>query len=140
MQRLAQTLAARLESPDRVLQLLCADDWLGACTSEQELQDVWAVWRMWEPISNCKLGIDNSNKPADKTVVTGVLRDADGRERDIDDPHLRTVDGRPVPTRSRQFAYKHLGRWRCADGTNLRGRVAFDASFRDAVRKLRRKP
>ena len=182
----------------RVLQLLCCDDWLGVCVGESELQAVWAVWRLWEPMSNCKIGIKAAAgtkwmavgrarprcgkelhcealalairhrrtltaaewaacrvpnltfgsfiavegvyyKPApdgDKTIVTGVRYDEHGRPVDIADPGLRTVDGRLVPVRGTLEAYKHLGRFRCANGDCRRGLKEFKAKIGAAVRKL----
>ena len=65
---------------------------------------------MWVPISGSKLGI----KLKLKTVVTGVLRDESGTERNIEDPNLVTLDGTRVPVISMDEAYKHLGVLRAA--------------------------
>jgi hypothetical protein len=72
----------------------------------------------------------------DKTIVTGVRYDMDGRMLDIDDPKLLTVDGRLVPVREASFAYKHLGRFRCANADAGRGRKEFSRKFCAAVGKL----
>ena len=75
------------------------------------------------PISGSKLGIKNKLK----TVVTGVLRDEGGAERDISDPNLITLDGTRVPVLSMSDAYKHLGVLRAAMGG--------DAAAADSLRK-----
>ena len=53
-------------------------------------------------------------------------------------PKLTTADGRAVPMRRFDEAYKHLGRWRCVDGSQVKARAAFGAAVRRAVRRLNR--
>ena len=117
----------------RVSQLMNADDWCGIFEDEAELRKAWKLWAAWEPLTGAKVGI----KAADKTVLTGVHYDADGRPSPVPDPCLRTVDGRQVPLRPPEYAYKHLGRWRRADGSVARMLAEFRAAFNGALRRLR---
>ena len=34
-----------------------ADDWCGCFTSEADLRKAWDIWRLWEDVSGCKLGV-----------------------------------------------------------------------------------
>merc|ERR1712185_156516 len=77
-------------------------------------------------------------KAADKTVLTGSMYDEHGREVDVPDLMLTTVDGRVVPHRGRDFDYPHLGRRRCANASTRPARCLFKAAFRGGMRKLRR--
>jgi ribonuclease HI len=95
-----------------IASLAYADDWAGTFSSAADLQRAWAIWSVWVPISGSKLGI----KLKLKTVVTGVLRDEHGAERNIDDPNLYTIDGVRVPVLRMDEAYKHLGILRAAMG------------------------
>jgi hypothetical protein len=106
-----------------IASLAYADDWAGTFSSETDLRRAWSVWNAWVPISGSKLGIKNKLK----TVVTGVLRDEGGAERDISDPNLITLDGTRVPVLSMSDAYKHLGVLRAAMGG--------DAAAADSLRK-----
>ena len=106
-----------------IASLAYADDWAGTFSSAVDLQRAWAIWSVWVPISGSKLGI----KLKLKTVVTGVLRDETGAERNIDDPNLQTIDGVRVPMLSMDEAYKHLG--------VLRAAVGGDDAAADSLRK-----
>ena len=106
-----------------IASLAYADDWAGTFSSEADLQRAWAIWNVWVPISGSKLGIKNKLK----TVVTGVLRDEVGAERDITDPSLVTIDGSRVPVLGMHEAYKHLG--------VLRAAVGGDDAASDSLRK-----
>ena len=106
-----------------IASLAYADDWAGTFSSEVDLQRAWAIWSVWVPISGSKLGIRNKLK----TVVTGVLRNEGGAERDITDPNLITIDGTRVPLLGMNEAYKHLG--------VLRAAVGGDDAASDSLRK-----
>ena len=121
------------ESWRRVAQLMCADDWCGVFEDERELRVAWQLWRAWEPLTGAKLGI----KAADKTVLTGAAYDAQGRPVAVRNPRLTTVDGREVPLRPPNHPYKHLGRWRCADGSMAASRKEFTKAFHGALRRLK---
>jgi len=117
----------------RVAQLMCADDWCGVFEDERELRVAWELWRAWEPLTGAKLGI----KAADKTVLTGAAYDAQGRPVAVRNPRLTTVDGREVPLRPPNYPYKHLGRWRCADGSVTASRKEFTKAFHGALCRLK---
>ena len=114
--------------------LAYADDWAGTFGSEADLRRAWAIWSVWVPISGSKLGI----KGKLKTVVTGVLRDGQGGERDIDDPQLVTLDGVRVPTLSRSEAYKHLGVLRVAMGGDGAASESLKKQLRVAIGRVAR--
>ena len=120
----------------RISQLMCADDWLGCFEDVGQLRAAWALWTLWEPITGAKVGI----KAADKTVLTGVTYDEQGRPQAVIDPGLRTVDGRAVPVRPPSYAYKHLGHWRRADASDLTARTKFRASTSSAIKRIRQMP
>ena len=117
-----------------IASLAYADDWAGTFGSEADLRRAWAVWSVWVPISGSKLGI----KGKLKTVVTGVLRDGQGRESDIADPHLVTLDGVCVPTLSRSEAYKHLGVLRVAMGGDEAASESLRKQLRVAIGRVAR--
>ena len=48
-------------------------------------------------------------KKAAKTVVTGVRWGADGKAKEVGNPHLRTVSGTPVPYIKSHESYKQDG-------------------------------
>ena len=80
-----------------IAQMAYADDWTGTFTSEADLKKAWTLWQTWVPISGCKIGI----KKTMKTVLTGVLRNELGEERDITDPGLETLEGTRIPVKRR---------------------------------------
>ena len=110
-----------------------ADDWLGTFHSAQEAKAAWALWRAWEPITGCKLGI----KKQSKTVLTGVHW-VDGKAQALPDLELTTVDGRRVPFMQPHEAYKHLGVWRRADGDESTAWKELLKKFEAALARLRR--
>jgi hypothetical protein len=117
-----------------IASLAYADDWAGTFGSETDLKRAWAIWSVWVPISGSKLGI----KGKLKTVVTGVLRDGQGGERDIPDPQLVTLDGVRVPTLSRSEAYKHLGVLRVAMGGDEAAADSLKKQLRAAIGRVAR--
>ena len=117
-----------------VASLAYADDWAGTFTSEADLKRAWAIWSVWIPISGSKLGIKNKLK----TVVTGVLRDEQGHERDIVDPMLITLEGVRVPVLSRSEAYKHLGVLRVAMGGDGAAADSLKKQLRAAIGRVAR--
>ena len=117
-----------------IASLAYADDWAGTFGSEVDLKRAWAIWSVWVPISGSKLGI----KGKLKTVVTGVLRDGQGRESDIPDPQLVTLDGVRVPTLSRSEAYKHLGVLRAAMGGDEAAADSLKKQLRVAIGRVAR--
>ena len=117
-----------------IASLAYADDWAGTFSSVADLQRAWAIWSVWVPISGSKLGIKHKLK----TVVTGVVRDADGAERDIEDPNLRTLDGTRVPALSMGEAYKHLGVLRAAMGGDEAAATSLRKQLRVAIGRIAR--
>ena len=83
------------------------------------------LWRAWEPITGCRIGISGKKK----TVLTGVRWSATGRAEAPPDLELRTVEGELVPFMPPWEAYKHLGMWRRADG-------AEDVAWKQLLRKF----
>ena len=57
-----------------------------------------------------------------------------GRATDVADPKLRMRDGSTVPFATREEAYKHLGNWRRADGSDATGWAKLKGRFRAALR------
>lgn len=70
--------------------------------------------------------------------MTGVLRDGQGRECDIDDPQLVTLDGVRVPTLSCTEAYKHLGVLRAAMGGDEAAYDSLKKQLRVAIGRVAR--
>ena len=54
--------AERSETWRHISQLMFADDWCGTFHSAAEARAAWQIWRAWEPITGCKLGIKATNK------------------------------------------------------------------------------
>jgi ribonuclease HI len=117
-----------------IASLAYADDWAGTFSSETDLRRAWSIWNVWVPISGSKLGIKNKLK----TVVTGVLRDEGGAERDIPDPNLITLDGVRVPVLSMGDAYKHLGVLRAALGGDAAAAESLQKQLRLAIGRVAR--
>ena len=121
-----------------IASLAYADDWAGTFSSEADLRRAWAIWTVWVPhgvpISGSKLGIKNKLK----TVLTGVLRDEGGAERDIPDPNLFTIDGTRVPMLSMDEAYKHLGVLRAALGGDGAASESLRKQLRLAIGRVAR--
>ena len=117
-----------------IASLAYADDWAGTFSSEADLQRAWAIWNVWVPISGSKLGIKNKLK----TVVTGVIRDDSGSERDIADPNLVTIDGTRVPLLGMSEAYKHLGVLRAAMGGDNAASESLRKQLRVAIGRVAR--
>ena len=117
-----------------IASLAYADDWAGTFSSAADLHRAWAIWSVWVPISGSKLGI----KSKLKTVVTGVLRDGSGAERNIEDPNLHTLDGARVPVLSMDEAYKHLGVLRTAIGGDEAAGESLRKQLRVAVGRVAR--
>jgi len=115
-------------------QMAYADDWAGTFNSEADLRRAWALWETWVPISGSKIGI----KCKLKTVLTGVIRNEKGEERDISDPGLTTLDGTRVPVMSMGEAYKHLGVLRAACGHELAAEEALKKQLRAAIARIKR--
>ena len=118
----------------RICQLAFADDWAGFVSTPTELERVWDIWSTWELLSGCKMGIDRKSL---KTVVTGV-RWRDGRAEDVADPNLVSGRGDKVPFIRYDKAYKHLGKWRCADASDKAGWDAMREAFANSTHRLRR--
>ena len=72
--------------------------------------------------------------------MTGVIYGADGRAMPVEDPKLRTVDGREVPVRPPSYAYKHLGHWRCANADGGIARKKLAAAMARTASRVRRMP
>ena len=115
---------------ERILSIAFADDMLGTFESEAELRKAWEIWRTWEIISGCKIGVDRVLKA--KTAVTGV-RWVDGKAEPVLDPLLATEDGGYVPFLMHDECYKYLGKAQRADGdereTWTRTARKFDAAL-----------
>jgi hypothetical protein len=110
-----------------------ADDWLGAFTSQAQLERAWEVWRSWELAAGCKLGVSGK----DKTVVTGVRYDVRGRPLRVKDPRLSLRGGGHVPFMQHDEAYKHLGFARRADAEDGAMWASLRKKFNHALAKLR---
>ena len=117
-----------------IASLAYADDWAGTFSSAADLHRAWSIWSVWVPISGSKLGI----KLKLKTVVTGVLRDESGAERNIEDPNLFTLDGARVPVISMDDAYKHLGVLRAAVGGDDAAGESLRKQLRVAIGRVAR--
>ena len=90
-----------------------ADDWCGTFSCAEEVLAAWKLWDAWAMATGSTLGI----KGAKKTVLTGVTW-VDGVAKALPNLRLRTSVGREVPFIMPWEAYKHLGIWRRADGSD----------------------
>lgn len=117
----------------RVAQAAFADDWCGCFEDERDLQKAWHVWRTWERVSGCKLGVKKNLK----TVVTGAGYDTAGRATSVSDPKLPMIGGGTVPFITHGEAYKHLGVWRTACGDDGRMWQELKRMLRAALARLR---
>ena len=54
--------AERAETWRCIAQLCYADDWCGTFHSAAEARAAWAIWKAWEPITGCKLGVNPSTR------------------------------------------------------------------------------
>ena len=71
-------------------------------------------------------------------MVTGVLRNEDGVEREITDPNLITLDGTRVPRLSMSEAYKHLGVLRAVVGGDEAASESLRKQLRVAIGRVSR--
>ena len=53
-----------------------------------------------------------------------------------EDPGLRLPDGTPVPMIRPDEAYKHVGKWRCANGSDSTGLQKLKNKLRHATRRM----
>jgi hypothetical protein len=132
------------EERERTLAHICsvafADDWCGCFQSEREVRRAWEMWATWEIVSGSGIGV----KGLGKTVVTSVVW-IDGVPVDGPDPKLvrngpAGACGPPglVPFLSCAEAYKHLGLFKCADGSWRPAWAKLKKHFDAALARIRR--
>ena len=117
-----------------VEQLMFGDDWAGISGNAQEVALAWAMWCEWASMSGAKIGI----KGFKKTVLTGVCYSEAGVAKSVPDLGLMLPDGARVPLLPHDEAYKHLGRWTCANGDDSRAWLELKKLFKVALARLRK--